>query len=243
MMHGMLLANRARRRTVSFPQRYRDPWLERVVVMVGDRVRSGDCVLDVGGSERPTLPPALRPAGVRYVGLDPDAALARGAYDERITGFVDVYDESLADRFDVIVSWNTLEHVADVPAAFCNMRRYLKPGGCLVTMFSGRWALFAIASRHMPHRVRVLLMERLLHIEGGEHFPTLYDHCTYRAVSRLLSEWSEAAVVPVYRGANYLAFAPLLQRAYLRYEEWALVRPNLATHYLVTARRPGADEL
>lgn len=46
-------------------------------------------------------------------------------------------------------------------------------------------------------------------------------------------------ITPRFLGARYLRFARPLQRAYLVYEDWAARhdRGDLATHYLVVARR------
>ena len=42
----------------------------------------------------------------------------------------DITHSTLADNsFDIISSWETLEHITDIDAAFANMNRILKPGG------------------------------------------------------------------------------------------------------------------
>jgi SAM-dependent methyltransferase len=221
------------------PARYTaDRWKQRVVGLALDRIKPGDVVLEIGGGDRPTLTPSQRPRGITYVGLDLDEpGLAQGAYDERIAGDVECADERLTGRFDVIVSWNTFEHVTDLRRAFANIHSYLKPGGAFVTLFSGRWAFFALAARVMPHSLRAAIMKRFLGVQPEHHHPVHYDRCSYRQLSRLLVDWGEPAIVPLYNGAGYFAFSPLLQNVYLRYETWTLSRPNLATHYLVTARR------
>jgi SAM-dependent methyltransferase len=220
------------------PDRYKDPWKRRLVGLALDRSQPGNAILDIGGADRPTLTPEQRPAGVTYVGLDPDEAVAQDAYDEFITGQIEVRIPDLLERFDVVVSWNTFEHVDDLSVAFANVHDYLKPGGWFITMFSGRWAAFSVASRILPHAVRVELMRRLMGVKPEHHFPVRYNRCSYRQITRTISNWSEPVVVPLYNGAGYFKFSPLLQRAYLIYENWTLTHPNLATHYLVIARRP-----
>ena len=79
-------------------------------------------VLDVGCWEKPYLPYFAAVAG-EYVGVD----VAPGPQ-------VDVVSpaESLPfpdARFDVVVSFQTLEHIADPPRAIAEMHRVLKPGG------------------------------------------------------------------------------------------------------------------
>ena len=109
----------------------------------------------------------------------------------------------------------------------------------MLAHLSGSFALFALASRLLPHRLRVWAMARLLGHYAEEKFPTYYDRCYHRALERMLEPWSSASVTPFYRGAIYLSFARPLQRAYLAYESVAARRRllDLATHYLVVARR------
>jgi len=218
------------------PQRYTDPWRERGIALAD--VAPGDCVLDVGGSDRPTILPDQRPPDVHYVGLDPDPLLAKGDYDERVVGHIDQHDANLLGRFDVVMTWNTLEHVSDLAAAFQNIHAYLRPGGRLVALFACRWAPFAVGSRLLPHRLRLRILQYAVGADQSDHFPTRYDHCTYRHVTRMLIDWSEPVVIPCYRGAGYVRFSTSLARLYLAYEGRVVSRPNLASHYLVTARRP-----
>jgi hypothetical protein len=82
-------------------------------------------------------------------------------------------------------------------------------------------------------------MQRFLGRDPESVFPAWYDRCYYSALARMAEHWSAWEVVPRYRGTGYLSFAPVLQRAYLVYENWAerSGHPNLATHYLVSGWR------
>jgi SAM-dependent methyltransferase len=214
-----------------------DVFLERLRPLLVD----GVTILDVGAGRDPTLAPADRPAGCRYLGLDISAeeleAAGAGAYDET---YVHDIAELLADLcdVDVIISWQVLEHVGSLPRTLANLRSMLRPGGTLLAQTSGRFAAFAVAARAMPHWLRVKALTRYLgHLEEDK-FPTYYDHCTARALARLLDSWESAEIVPFYRGAPYFSMSRPLQRLYLVYEDFILARgwANLATHYLVIAR-------
>jgi SAM-dependent methyltransferase len=199
-------------------------------------------VLDVGGGRHPTIPVALRPHGTRYTGLDAApgelAAAPAGSYDATI-----VHDITAplpaGPPYDLIVSWQVLEHVSSLPRALGHLRAALRPGGALVAQVSGAFAFFALAARALPHAARVRLMRRLLGSPAEEKFPTHYDRCWASALDRALAGWSWHALHPHYRGASYLTMSRAATRLYLAYEDVVarMAVRNLATHYLVLATR------
>lgn len=220
------------------PSRYATGWRPAFVDRALGHCRPEMTILDVGGGARPTLPREVRPASTRYIGLDPDERdLASGDYDERILGSAATVQAALVGNVDVIVSWNVLEHVPDLKAALACFHSYLRPGGVLLAHFSGRWALFAIGARLMPHPVRVRLMVRLIGATADDHFPTYYDRCSARQIRQLMDDWQQWDLEPHYRGAGYFAFSRLMTRIYLAYETVAMRYPQLATHYTVCAVR------
>jgi hypothetical protein len=109
----------------------------------------------------------------------------------------------------------------------------------LVAGFSGAWSVFAVANRFIPHRIAKFALSRLLARDPETVFPAPYDSCTHSAMQRALADWSSVEIVPRYRGASYFGFFPPLQRVYVGFED-LLERghhADLATHYLVTARK------
>lgn len=220
------------------PARYQTAWRPAFVAQALEHCHPEMTILDVGGGKAPTLPPEVRPARSTYIGLDPDSDdLAKGNYDVRLLAAASDAQPKLVGSVDLILSWNVLEHVPYMPSALARFHSYLKPGGALLARFAGRWAVFAIASRFMPHRLRVQLLSRLIGSSPDDHFPTHYDHCTARAFDLMLADWSEHEIVPHYRGAGYFAFSRGIQRMYLAYERAAMHNPQLATHYNVRAVR------
>src|SRR5436190_1030929 len=107
------------------PERYQDEWCagfdERVTRALGPDLD----VLDIGCGDNPTVPPAVRPSGVRYVGIDlrEDALFAAppDSFDE--TFVLDISREipKAIGPFDLAVSWQVLEHVRPVRAAIDNV--------------------------------------------------------------------------------------------------------------------------
>jgi SAM-dependent methyltransferase len=200
-------------------------------------------ILDFGSGRDPAFTRAELPRDSTYIGLDisPDelAAAPAGAYDQTVVADISERNPELVGRFDVVVSWQVLEHVRSIERAFSNLREYLKPDGVLVSMLSGRFAAFAVANRLLPDRVGQFLAHRALQIDSEEVFPATYDMCYYDALTSILKHWRCVDVTPFYRGAVYFRqFRPLLA-AYIRYENWLErhARRNLATHYLLEAHR------
>ena len=202
----------------------------------------GISILDVGAGRAPTLATEDRPSGCFYAGLDASRAeleaAVPGAYDATFVHDI-THPLELGRAFDVVLSWQVLEHVRSLDATIENLRRVLRTGGTLIAHFSGTFAVFSLAARLMPHRLRVLAMTRLLGHREEEKFPAYYDRCYHGALLEILDPWSSVTVVPFYRGATYFEFCRPLQRAYVAYESLAERRGplNLATHYLLVARR------
>ena len=199
-------------------------------------------ILDVGAGRYPTIGPSDRPPGCHYVGLDIEAeeieAAGPAAYDEGVVG--DITAPINRDgEFDLVLSWQVLEHVSPLADALENLRVSLRPGGTLIAQLTGSNAAFAVIGRLMPHRVKLWIATRVLGHREEEKFPTRYDRSSHRALTDLLERWSTVEIVPFYRGATYFKFARPLMRAYLAYES-AIERRgtrDLATHYLIVAQR------
>jgi SAM-dependent methyltransferase len=230
---------------VPLPGRYR-LWQASFDSAVNGALFPGASILDVGSGRQPTLGPAARPAGCNYVGLDlseTELALALpGSYDETIASDIAVFRPELRDRFDLVLSYQVFEHVRPLATALQNVQAYLKEGGTLVAAFSGTFAHFALASRVIPTSLARKIMQRTMGKNPEAVFPAHYDDCWYGALRSDLQSWSDAIVMPHYVGAYYFSFAPALQRLYLKYENWAARENhrNLATHYVIVARRPVA---
>lgn len=226
------------------PSRYgyrlQDVFLERLAPLLVP----GVTILDVGAGRSPTIARDRRPAGCRYVGLDVSEhelrSAAPGMYDEAIVHDVTrPLRRAQHEMFDLVISWQVLEHVKPLDHALENLRVVLRPGGTMVAQLSGSFAVFALLARVVPHSVRVHAMRQLLGHREEEKFPTHYDRCYATALERMLTQWASLTIQPFYRGATYLAMSRPLQRVYLRYEALVARRDcrNLATHYLLVARR------
>jgi SAM-dependent methyltransferase len=200
-------------------------------------------ILDVGAGRTPTIASGVRPANCQYVGLDISLAELQSApdlsYDEILCADITTPVPSLVDSFDLVICYQVLEHVSSLEQSFENMRRYLRKGGRLITMFSGKFALFALLNQAIPRQWTVPLTHRLAGRQPETNFPAPYDRCWYSAIGSLRQSWSTLAIDPLYTGAYYFGFFRPAQAVYIVLEEaiaQATLR-NLATHYVVVATR------
>ena len=223
--------------------RYRREWGIEFWGYVNAALRPGITILDVGAGRRPTLAPQDRPPDVEYVGLDLSAEelelSAPGSYDEKVVADASRPVPELIGRFDMIVAWQVLEHVAELPAAADAFHSYAREGGWFVACLSGRYAAFAIANRLLPNKLGRGLVSRLMRRPVDEVFEAHYDHCDQRGLRAAFFPWDELHVVPLWRGADYFERFPRMRSLYIKYEDWGIRRdhPNLATHYVVAARK------
>jgi SAM-dependent methyltransferase len=225
------------------PPRYGEPWGRTFFSLARPALHPGVVILDVGGGRQPTLPRDARPEGARYVGLDISRleleAAAPKAYDDIVVSDIGDRLHELEDRFDLVLSWQTLEHVHSVERALDNIHAYLRPGGRFVAQLSGSYSAFALLARAIPYPLANRLMKHLMDARHDEKFPTRYDRCTASALEPVLQRWSQHGIVPRYKAGAYFRFFRPLERTYIAYENWAerSGRKNLATHYVIWAVR------
>lgn len=94
------------------------------------------------------------PAKARLVGIDVSARQLDNdtRLDEKVLGDLQYY-EWPADRFDVVVCWDVLEHLPDPVAAMRRMFAATRPGGLLVFAFPNRNSLKGWVTRLTPFAV------------------------------------------------------------------------------------------
>ncbi len=227
------------------PPRYEtDAWDRRLRRRLDELLRPGVAVLDLGAGRRPTLPPADRPAGIHYVGLDVDAAeLARaaaGSYDETVVAAAEEQVDALVGRFDFVVSFFALEHVRSTSRTLENAQAYLKDGGTLLAVAAGANSPFAIANRLLPGALVRRILAATQRRRSEAVFRARYDACTAERLLEALGDgWSMRLVEPAYTGAGYALFSRVATAAYIGYEEWLCRtdRRELAPAYFVEATK------
>lgn len=227
----------------NLPSRYYVDWRAPFDELMKPALVDGISILDVGSGRQPTIPPPQRPAKVSYTGFDLSkeelVQAPEGSFDETIEGDITVRAEELEGRFDLVISYGVLEHVKPLDESLRNLHSYLKPGGLMVVQMSGTFSVFGLINKALPQKLGVWAMKTFLKRNPITVFPAFYDRCYYSALGRLIEDWNEATVIPLYKGAGYFRFSHALQSLYVTYESWALKgnHHNLATHYIVTTRK------
>jgi SAM-dependent methyltransferase len=106
-------------------------------------------VLDVGSGARPSVGSEQRPDGCYYVRARCVRGRARArrrrAYDEVVVGDICSPLPCIKGRFDLVLSWQVLEHVPSMRAALATQHSALVSSGHMVAMFSGAWGLHSLA--------------------------------------------------------------------------------------------------
>ncbi len=231
-------------RSGRLPDRYAEPYNTTFDALVRDALRPGLRILDVGGGRQPTVGPQDRPSGCYYVGLD----LSReemdkagpGSYDRMVEADVTERIADLVESFDLILSWQVLEHVKPLGVAMENLRLYLRPGGRLIAQMSGKFSAFGLINQALPRPLGLWALVHLVGKSPSEVFPAYYHQCWFSALERILAPWSRREIIPLHVGAvPYWKFSRTLQSVYVGYEEWAYRRGhhNLASYYVVDASR------
>jgi len=173
-------------------------------------VVAGRCVLDAGcgvgygSAEFTPEPPA------RYLGVDRSVGairLARRQYGAPGRLFLagNVGALPFADgQFDVVLSFEVVEHLEEVDRYFAELRRVLQPGGtCVVSTPNKRWLSDGLAAPRNPYHVREYYPAEFAHVLGV-HFPDV-----------TLMGQHDGARVRVVRSAE-TAYGQFLERMRLR---------------------------
>jgi SAM-dependent methyltransferase len=202
-------------------------------------------VVDVGGGKTCAFARLRDPqAAPRIVGVD--------VSEEELAANSDLDEKHVADvtqglpfddaTVDLVVSKTLLEHLGDVEAFILHARRALKPGGCFINLFPGKFASFSLINQALP---RTLARKVLYFFKPGNKpiagFPAYYDRCYYSAFTALLRQHGfsiEEAYASYYAAHYYSFFFPLYAVAAL-YEMavQGLGFRNLCAFVLVVARK------
>jgi 2-polyprenyl-3-methyl-5-hydroxy-6-metoxy-1,4-benzoquinol methylase len=127
-------------------------------------------VLDAGCGHRLYVPIA----DDRYVvGIDIEPAQLRDDLNEAIVGDLQTYDLG-RDRFDAVICWNVLEHVADPPLVIGKFIDALRPGGIAILAMPHVASVKGLVTKYTPHWFHGWVWRHLLGAgPSHEEFPTV----------------------------------------------------------------------
>ncbi len=125
-------------------------------------------------------------SAMRFVaGVDVDDAVFGNPYlseAKRLDASGDI--PYAAERFDVVLAHNVLEHLPDPAATFREIHRVLKPGGVFVSKTPNRRHYVPLIARLTPHAFHIWINHRRGRNEE-DTFPTLYRANTPRRIALL----------------------------------------------------------
>lgn len=142
-------------------------------------------VLDAGCGKRLVVPVA---DDTHVVGIDIDAAQLRSELDEALVGDLQTHDLGRA-RFDAIICWYVLEHIADPVIVVRKFAEALKPGGVLVIAVPHVASVKGLVTKYSPQWFHDWMWSRVFGA-GPQHeaFPTvLSSSLTPQALRRQAS--------------------------------------------------------
>ncbi|WP_311274466.1 class I SAM-dependent methyltransferase [Methylobacterium sp. WCS2018Hpa-22] len=178
-------------------------------------------VYEAGGGASSYLPVSvLRRSRVTVVDIDPTQVSNNGYADTVICGDVQTHRFTPL-TFDLVTSYNVIEHLPDVGAAMERFAECLKPGGLLLIGAPHPRSLSGLVTKYSPHWFHVWFYR---HIRGHERagepgeppFPVHYHPLVLPA--RLKPFLDRLGLEPIY---EHIYESP-------RYAEMRICRPRLA---------------
>lgn len=178
---------------------------------VGDWLRPGMRVIDIGGGKNPFISVERKRAlGIHVTGIDIAAGeLARapeGAYDQTVCADIARYrGEPMAD---LCICQAVLEHVRDVESAFQAIAGMLKPGGVALIFVPSRNAVFARLNLLLPEAwKRRILFAIFPGASRDQGFPSYYNRCTPKQFGALARDVGlEVEQAKYYFVSSYFTF-------------------------------------
>jgi SAM-dependent methyltransferase len=140
-------------------------------------------VLDAGCGHRRPVPIA---DDLHVTGIDIEAGQLRPDLDEAIVADLQTYDLGRS-RFDVIICWYVLEHIADPVKVIEKFFAALRPGGVLILAVPHVSSVKGLVTKYSPQWFHDWMWSRVFGA-GPEHeaFPTVLSRSlTPRALRRL----------------------------------------------------------
>jgi SAM-dependent methyltransferase len=207
-------------------------------------LRPGDSLLDAGCGDTLALLKRYGPLVSFAAGVD------LGAPSEKRPGRTGVAVGDLRALpfrdavFDVVVSRSVVEHLEHPVAVFAELRRVLKPGGCLVFTTPNKYYYSSLIASMIPFTWKDRVIRRVFEDDGEayDHFPVFYRANTRAGIRRVAAKAGlrVTEVRALRHFPYYFLFSPTLFRLGMLYD-WVVTwlrLDGLQSTWLVVMARP-----
>lgn len=209
-------------------------------------------VLEAGGGSAVHVP---MPAGTRITTIDisPEQLASNEHAHEKLLGDLQTFDYG-ARRYDLIVCWDVLEHLADPQAAISRFARILKPGGQVLIVGPHPRTLKGLAAKFTPHWAHVAFYRHVLGATKAGlpgHFPFRTEHAVGAAPDDIGASFTSAGLavetLKLYESVHVTKLRRWSRPLYWMYRaaEWTVSAVSAGrirrgvTDFCLIARRPG----
>lgn len=158
----------------------------------------------------------LRGRCARVIGCDVDPVVGENPFlDEAITIRPDEPLPFADASFDLILSSNVFEHVADAEGVAAELLRILKPGGTLCASTPNKFGYVALAAMLVRNTQHAAVLKRVQpHRRSIDVFPTLYRMNTLATIRRLFGHAAEVVIYAHSAEPSYHFGNPWIFRAF-----------------------------
>jgi SAM-dependent methyltransferase len=180
-------------------------------------------LLEIGGGRDPAFATAARENGLRLIVNDIDPLELARVPEGVDTACFDVAGDisrrpELYGAFDIVASRMVFEHIRNVPAAWRNIYRILRPGGVGLAFFPTLYAWPFLLNHMLPDDIARRIVERVFPARAADGdnpvFPPVYHWCygDEAKLRRMLDPigFSEIHILPFW-GHHYLDRVPVLR--------------------------------
>lgn len=231
----------SRRVSTYLPTRKIDPFndYEDTVTKVIKQIKN-PLVLDIGGGKQCFLA-SRNISDKRIICLDLQMRQLCANCDANYLIMGDALSIPLSDHsVDLIISRSFIEHVPSVDIFFKEANRVLKKGGYLISVFPGKFALFAMINQLFPEYLSKKALHHLVSTRDNElGFKAYYDKCYFTGINNLLNK-NNFKVLDIkdyhFSSAYFEFFLPLFLISCF-YEICTQPFKNLASYLLILARK------
>lgn len=231
----------ARRLSSHLPTKKVDPFsdYERTVIQAIKHIKN-PLVLDIGGGKQCFLA-SRNISDKRIICLDLQMRQLCANYDANYLIMGDALSIPLSDNsVDLVISRSFIEHVPSVETFFKEANRVLKKGGYLISVFPGKFAIFAMINQFLPEHLSKQALHHLVSTRDDElGFKAYYDRCFFTGIKNLLNQ-TDFKVLDIkdyhFSSAYFEFFLPLFLLSCF-YEICTQPFKNLASYLLIIARK------